>query len=197
MSIKSIFFKKVFFRFLANFFTPIPGIVNLKAWNRKIYFLNKAGYKIEKDCFIGESFFCIRGNEEYVSIQDNTTIGVFAKLFIFNCISIGKFCMFAQDITFINGGHDKDSYEPHSAKITIGNGVWIGSGVKVIAKKDLQIGNNVLVGGGSLVMDDIPDNAIVAGIPAKIIGYRTLPEKVWHVRGYYCPKKFIFLEKFI
>lgn len=190
------FFKNAFYRYLANHFTPIPGRVNLKSWNRKIFFLNKAGYKIKKNCFIGENFFCIRGNEKYLFIEENTTVGVFANFFIFNEVKIGKFCMFAQDITIVNGGHDVNSYEPYSAAIDMGNGVWIGSGVKIIARKNMKIGNNVVVGGGSIVLDDVPDNAIVVGVPAKIIGYRKLPEKVWHVQGYYCPKEFIFLEKF-
>ena len=44
------------------------------------------------------------------------------------------------------------------------------------------------IGGGSVVIDDIPENAIVAGTPAKIIGYRSLPEKVWHLGNtYFCP----------
>ena len=142
------FLVNTFYRYLANIFTPIPGIVNLKAWNRKIFFLNKAGYRIKKDCFIGENFFCIRGNEKYLSIDENTTIGVFAKFFIFNEVKIGKFCMFAQEITIVNGGHDVNSYEPYSATIDIGNGIWIGAGAKIIAKKNMKIGSNVVIGGG-------------------------------------------------
>ena len=144
------YFKSKFYRYLANIFTPIPGIVNLKAWNRKIFFLNRAEYKIKKDCFIGENLFCIRGNEKYLSIDENTTIGVFAKFFIFNEVKIGRFCLFAQDISFINGGHDVNNYQPFSAILEIGNGVWIGSGAKIIARTNMKIGNNVVIGGGVL-----------------------------------------------
>ena len=48
-----------------------------------------------------------------------------------------------------------------------------------------------LWGGGSVVIDDIPDNAIAVGVPAKVIKYRDLPEKVWHLdNNYFCPKTF-------
>lgn len=50
---------------------------------------------------------------------------------------------------------------------TIGNHVVIGSGAKIIGK--IKIGNNVFVGSNAVVTKDVPDNAIVGGVPAKII----------------------------
>lgn len=190
------FLKILFFRFLANSVTPNPQKYNLKAWNRKLYFLNKAGYNISSDTFIGEDFFCIRGNEHYVTIDRNTTIGVFAKFFIFNHVCVGSFCMFAQDVTLVNGGHDVNTYEPYSGELTIGNGVWIGAGAKIIAKKHgLKIGNNAIIGAGSIVLHDVPDNAIIVGSPAKVIGYRQLPDKIWLAGNrFYCPHKFELID---
>lgn len=51
----------------------------------------------------------------------------------------------------------------------IGNGVTIYANSCVIG--DVRIGNNVIIGAGSVVVRDIPDNAIVAGNPARIIKY--------------------------
>ncbi|MGN7298774.1 serine O-acetyltransferase [Ferdinandcohnia sp. SAFN-114] len=48
----------------------------------------------------------------------------------------------------------------------IGNNVWIGPGAKLIGGK---IGNNVVIGANSVVTKEIPDNCVVAGVPAKII----------------------------
>jgi len=53
-------------------------------------------------------------------------------------------------------------------KVEIGNNVFIGHGAIVLP--DVTIGNNVIVGSGSLVTKDIPDGKIVGGVPAKIIG---------------------------
>ena len=52
----------------------------------------------------------------------------------------------------------------------IGDNVEIGAGAIVIGK--ITIGNNVIIGAGAVVVKDVPDNAIVAGNPAKIIRFR-------------------------
>lgn len=51
----------------------------------------------------------------------------------------------------------------------IGNNVFIGAGAKIIGK--VLIGNNVVVGANAVVTKDIPDNSVVAGVPARIIGH--------------------------
>lgn len=51
--------------------------------------------------------------------------------------------------------------------VEVGDNVNFGVGVRVFGK--LKIGNNVTIGANSVVTKDIPDNAIVGGIPAKII----------------------------
>jgi tetrahydrodipicolinate N-succinyltransferase len=53
-------------------------------------------------------------------------------------------------------------------KIDIGNNVFIGHGAIVLP--NVSIGNNVIVGAGSLVTKSIPDGKIVGGVPAKVIG---------------------------
>lgn len=57
-------------------------------------------------------------------------------------------------------------------RITIGNNVFIG--VQTIILPNVTIGSNVIVGAGSLLTKNIPDNVVVAGVPAKII--RTIDE---------------------
>lgn len=54
-------------------------------------------------------------------------------------------------------------------RVSIGNNVFIGAGVKIFGKNDIRIGNNVVIGASSVVLDDIPDNCVVAGTPARII----------------------------
>ncbi|WP_455667194.1 serine O-acetyltransferase [Phocaeicola sp.] len=52
--------------------------------------------------------------------------------------------------------------------IFIGDNCYIGTGTTILGP--VNIGNNVVIGAGSVVINDIPDNVIVAGVPAKIIG---------------------------
>ena len=58
---------------------------------------------------------------------------------------------------------------------------WVYVGHASIILGNVVVGNNVSIGALSLVNQDVPDNAIVAGIPAKVIRFRS-PEEVdeWH-----------------
>ena len=51
----------------------------------------------------------------------------------------------------------------------IGDNVYIAPGVKII--KPVRIGNNVMIGANAVVNKDVPDNCVVAGVPAKIVRY--------------------------
>lgn len=62
-----------------------------------------------------------------------------------------------------------DIITPHQ-RTCIGNDVWIGFGALI--KGGVRIGNGAIVGAGAVVTKDVPDYAIVAGIPARIIRYR-------------------------
>ena len=53
----------------------------------------------------------------------------------------------------------------------IGDNVNFGVGCKIIG--GVHIGNNVIIGANAVVTKDVPENAIVAGVPARIISYRT------------------------
>lgn len=55
-------------------------------------------------------------------------------------------------------------------RINIGNDVWIGTNASILS--GVTIGNGVVIGAGSVVTKDVPNYAIVAGSPARIIKYR-------------------------
>lgn len=58
----------------------------------------------------------------------------------------------------------------NSEECKIGNDVWVGSGVTVNRK--VHVGNGAILASGTVVTKDVPDYAIVAGVPARIIKYR-------------------------
>lgn len=88
-------------------------------------------------------------------------------------ISVGDNVTITQGVTFLNhdGGvmllrhkyPDMDLIKP----ITIGNNVFIGAHTTILP--GVTIGNSVIVGAGSLVTKNIPDNTVVAGVPAKVL----------------------------
>lgn len=63
----------------------------------------------------------------------------------------------------------------------IGNNVVICAGSKIIG--GVQVGNNVIIGANAVVTHDVPDGAVVVGIPAKIISYNAkdkIPDYMVH-----------------
>lgn len=58
------------------------------------------------------------------------------------------------------------------SSIVIGDNCYISTGVTILGP--VSIGNNVTIGAGAVVTKDIPDNAIVGGVPAKIIKYKDI-----------------------
>ena len=104
-------------------------------------------------------------------------------------IYIGDYSIFGQNVMLLTGRHNfvggeragladvisgpswggGDQEVPRSGfDIHIGSGTWVASGVIVIG--GVAIGRNSIIAAGSVVTRDIPDYAIAAGIPARIIG---------------------------
>jgi len=79
---------------------------------------------------------------------------------IHNRSVIGENCIIDQGVTL--GGTNKIYEVPK-----IGDNVYLGAGAKVIGP--VNIGNNVVIGANAVVVDDIPNNSLAVGVPAKII----------------------------
>lgn len=102
--------------------------------------------------------------------------------------SVGRYCSFAPNVYIYNRNHPMHYITTHPflynsnlnyvkedsiqyLPIQIGNDVWVGQNA-IILPSVKKIGDGVVIGAGAVVSKDIPDYAIVVGVPAKIIGYR-------------------------
>lgn len=94
-------------------------------------------------------------------------------------LEIGENVMTAEDVLVIGGGHKFERTDIPIGEqgnigkthLKIGDDVWIGAR-SVILAKNISIGHGVIIGAGAVITKSIPDYAIVAGNPAKIIRYR-------------------------
>ena len=80
-------------------------------------------------------------------------------------VHIGKNCTMLPGVVFGNKNE-----KPDNELVTVGDNCYFGLGVKIFG--GVTIGNNVTIGAMSVVTHNIPDNAVVAGVPAKIIKYK-------------------------
>ena len=84
---------------------------------------------------------------------------------LLNIKKCGNYCGFNSGVLIGNKGGQE-------ARPTLGEHVAFGPGAKAFGK--LSIGNNVFVAPNAVVTKDVPDNAIVGGVPAKIIKYKNI-----------------------
>jgi maltose O-acetyltransferase len=87
-------------------------------------------------------------------------------------VTIGDNVLFAPNVSLYTAGHPIHShlrnqeYE-YAFPITIGNNVWIGG--NVVINPGISIGDNTVIGAGSVVTKDIPPNVIAVGNPCKVL----------------------------
>jgi acetyltransferase-like isoleucine patch superfamily enzyme len=88
-------------------------------------------------------------------------------------ISIGESCMLAQGVFVTDadwhGVYDRSQAIGNTAPVIIENNVWIGD--SAIVCKGVRIGENSIIGAGSVVARDVPANVIAAGNPASVLKY--------------------------
>lgn len=85
-------------------------------------------------------------------------------------ITIGNGVLIGHNVTLATLNHDERPefrQNIYPKPIKIGNNVWIGSNVTVL--QGVTIGNGAIIGANAVVTKDVPENAIVAGVPAKVI----------------------------
>jgi len=122
----------------------------------------------------------VRVHEGELSIGAKTVLGQECTISAFQHISIGRECIIADRVMVIDFDHGMVEVERpireqgiYKRDVEIGHNVWIGYGACLL--RGVTIGDNAVIGTSSVVTDDVPANAVVGGIPAKVIRTRPAP----------------------
>jgi len=118
--------------------------------------------------YIGRGLWLLDGRK--FSFGERCSLGEFARIMDHGPITIGDDFIAATGLQINSGTHDPISMAPKQVEINIGDRVWCGANVTIVA--GASIGDDVVIGAGSLVRSPIPSRSIAAGVPARVI--RTL-----------------------
>jgi acetyltransferase-like isoleucine patch superfamily enzyme len=122
----------------------------------------------------------IRCHEGVVEIGAKTVVGQECTISAYQRVRIGEQCVIADRAMFIDFDHGVVEVERpirlqgiYKRDVEVGSNVWIGYGACVL--RGVRVGDNSIIGTNSVVTKDVPANAVVAGIPARVIRMREAP----------------------
>jgi UDP-2-acetamido-3-amino-2,3-dideoxy-glucuronate N-acetyltransferase len=161
-----------------NEFVSIAPSVKLGKDVKLSKFINLYGCEVGEETKIGA----------FVEIQKNSRVGKRCKIsshtFICEGVEIEDNVFIGHSVTFINDSYPRATTASGELqteadwkveKTIVRKGSSIGSGSTILS--NVAIGENAIVGAGSVVTKDVPANAIVAGNPAKVLRYLTSETK--------------------
>jgi acetyltransferase-like isoleucine patch superfamily enzyme len=125
----------------------------------------------------------IRCHEGAVEIGAKTVMGQECTISAYQRVRIGDECVIADRAMFIDFDHGIVEVERpirlqgiYKRDVEVGNNVWIGYGACIL--RGVSVGDNSVIGSNSIVTKDVPANAVVGGIPARIIRMREAPREL-------------------
>lgn len=101
-------------------------------------------------------------------------------------IYVGDYTMFGPNVTVATAGHPilpelREKVYQYNAPVRIGRNCWIGAGAIILP--GITIGDNTVVGAGSVVTKDLPPNVIAAGNPCKVMRWIGQRDKEFYFKG--------------
>ena len=123
----------------------------------------------------------IRCHEGEVVIGAKTVIGQECTISAYRRVRIGEQCVIADRAMFIDFDHGVVEVERpirqqgiYMRDVEVGSNVWIGYGACVL--RGIRVGDNSIVGTNAVVTKDVPANAVVGGVPARVMRMREAPQ---------------------
>ncbi len=141
--------------------------------------------EVGEGCYIEAPFYANWGGKHvhfgnYVYANFNLTLVDDTHIYV------GDYTMFGPNVTVATAGHPilpelREKVYQFNAPVHIGRNCWIGAGAIILP--GITIGDNTVVGAGSVVTKDLPPNVIAAGNPCKVIRWIGQRDKEFYFKG--------------
>jgi acetyltransferase-like isoleucine patch superfamily enzyme len=125
----------------------------------------------------------LRCHEGEVSIGAKSVLGQECTISAYQHVSIGRECVVADRVMLIDFDHGAADVERpvrlqgiYKRDVRIGHNVWIGYGACVL--RGVTVGDNAIIGANAVVTRDVPANAVVGGVPARVLRMREEPQSL-------------------
>jgi acetyltransferase-like isoleucine patch superfamily enzyme len=125
----------------------------------------------------------IRVHEGEVSIGAKTVMGQECTISAFQSVSIGRECIIADRVMMIDFDHGVTEVERpirlqgiYKRDVSVGHNVWIGYGACIL--RGATVGDNSVIGTSAVVTKQFPANAVLAGVPARVLRMREAPRSM-------------------
>ena len=124
----------------------------------------------DADTFINQPFYCDYG--EQIRVGKRFFANFCLTILDEAAVTFGDDCFVGPNVSIYTACHSTNPVERNTRQewakpVTIGNNVWIGGSVTILA--GVTIGDNCTIGAGSVVTRDIPANSIAVGNPARVV----------------------------
>jgi len=163
-----IMIERITFLIFSKIFRFLPATRMFKTKN---YILKLGGAKVDLTARLHSQIII---DNKYFAIGKDTWVGGGTRIIGHRSalVYIGDYCDIAPECLFIVGSHELGNTERRAGNgfakpIRVGNGTWVGARSTILG--GTSIGKGCVIAAGSIVVNDISDNTMVGGCPAKFI----------------------------
>lgn len=151
--------RQITFRLNAAYHTP----VEVRGMLSELF-----GYRVPESLRVFPPFYTDFGKN--ITVGENVFINACCHFQDHGGVTLGDGCQIGHNVVFATLNHclaPDERQNTYPAPIVLGKNVWVGSNSTIV--QGVTIGDNAVVGAGSVVTRDVPPNTVVGGVPARFI----------------------------
>ena len=138
----------------------------------------------DNGAFINPPFYCDYGT--HIRVGKNLFINYNCTILDVGIVTFGDNCLLAPNVAIYTAGHpvhpaSRNTAYEYGMDVTVGNNCWIGG--NTVLCPGVRIGDNAVIGAGSVVTKDVPPWTIAAGNPCRVLRKVTEADRYLYYRG--------------